>query len=302
MQIFKMFLTTLALVTSQASFSQTSAPDASESYIPHFTLAFITIDCAPDAVYTTATGINNAGKVVGNCATNSLHGYEWTPGTVRHVDFPRAAATGAADINSLGEVAGIYDLITNGNAHGFQLDKSGYTTIDASGAIQTVVIGTNTFGEMVGYWNDKNYNIYGFLYSKGAFTPISVPGSLYTIPNGLNSSAVVGSYRTSTTSYAFMLQGGVLTSFDFPGAMFSYAYSINTSGEVIGLYEDSKFQYHGFLWRDGAFVETFDLQDGAMMADGYTRLSLNDMRQIVGTYVDDKGIRHGFLANLPKLN
>ena len=299
MPTLRIFLITLLVVATQVCFAQ-NAPDAIQPSIPHFTLTFKTIDCVHGATYTTATGINNAGQVVGSCA--GLHGYRWTPNSIRSIDFPGAAATFAADINSLGEIIGTYESAAGSPAQGFQLNKGIDTTIDASGAFQTALTGINTFGEMVGYWNDKEYNTYGFLYSKGTFTPISVPGSLATFPKGLNSSAIVGSYSTSTALHAFLLQGGVLTSLDFPGAIFSDAHSINESGEVIGIYEDIDFQEHGFLWQGGAFVATFDLQNATMQDDAFTRLSLNDKGQIVGSYSDSKGVHHGFLANLPKLN
>ena len=54
--------------------------------------------------------------------------------------------------------------------------------------------------------------------------------------------------------------------------------------------------------RAGPFVETFDLQNGILQDDAYTRLRLNDKGQIVGMYSDARGVHHGFLADLPKLN
>ena len=291
----RIFLIALLVVTAQAGFSQTN-----DSSIPHLTLTFKTIDCAQGAIYTTATGINNAGQVVGDCA--GLHGFRWTPNSIESIDFPSAANSRAADINSFGEIVGTYNSTIGSYSQGFQVNKGTYATIDATGAVQTVVIGINGAGATVGYWNDQNYNIYGFLYGNGTFTPISVPGSLGTTPKGLNSSTIVGSYVTSTALHGFLLQGGIFTALDFPGAIFSDAHSINASGKVIGIYEDSNFQYHGFLWEGGAFVATFDLRNQILQDDSFTRLSLNDKGQIVGTYPGAKGVHHGFIATLPKLN
>jgi len=288
----------LLVVRGQFSLSQIAA-DAGAPPISHLTLAFKTIDCAQGAIYTAATGINNAGQVVGDCA--GLHGFRWTPNSIKSIDFPGAANTRATDINSFGEIVGTYNSTIGSYSQGFQVNKGIYATIDATGAVQTVVIGINGAGATVGYWNDQNYNIYGFLYSNGTFTLISVPGSLGTTPKGLNSSTIVGSYVNSTALHGFLLKGGGFTTLDFPGAIFTDAHSINASGQVIGIYEDSDFQEHGFLWQGGAFVATFDLQNQILQDDSFARLSLNDKGQIVGTYPDAKGVHHGFLTDYKKL-
>ena len=292
-------------VSSQIGWSQKSGADSSQPSIPHVTLTFTTIDCGSGAAYTTATGINNSGVVVGGCgrANGSLdNGYERFSGMIRRIDVPGTAATNATDINSSGEIAGIADLTTSSGAQGFLLKDGAYTTIDDTAGIQTVVTGINTAGATVGYWNDNHSNTHGFVYENGTFIPVSVPGCTILIPKGLNSSTIVGQCITSSERYAFLKQGRSFTNLKFPGALSTNAHSIDASGEVIGLYEDSSFVYHGFLWWHGAFVETFDLQGATLSDDAFTRLSLNDMGQIVGTYEDTRFVQHGFVANLPRLN
>jgi probable HAF family extracellular repeat protein len=301
MQTFPILVMAAAILSTPISFAQSQPQSGVQTSIPHVTLTFTRIDCTPTATYTTASGINNAGQVVGDCGGTA--GYVWTPNSIHPINFPGATATFAADINSNGEIAGIYDAPDRSGARGFLLDGGVYKIIFDAQGVQTVVNGINAAGDMVGFWDDTAFNIHGFVYRAGVFNDITIPGgNLYTIPSGLNASALVGTYSTAGVIHSFLLQGGVVTILEYPGATYSNAYSINTAGEVIGLYEDSDFRFHGFLWQGGRFIETFDLLAGSMVADIYTRLSLNDVGQIVGTYLDEHGARHGFVANLPRLN
>jgi probable HAF family extracellular repeat protein len=121
----------------------------------------------PGARNTIATGINDAGQIVGqyDLGTPGVRpGYLYangvfTPLNVGYVD--------TAAINNAGQIAGTFEDATG--QHGFLLTGSDLTIIDVPGASNTYVGGINDSGEVVGYWN-----VNGVPGSHG-FVAVSVP-------------------------------------------------------------------------------------------------------------------------------
>jgi uncharacterized membrane protein len=69
---------------------------------------------------------------------------------------------------------------------------------------------------------------------------------------------------------------GTYTQIDYPGAIATAAYGIDTAGDLVGWYEDSSSNVHGFLLSGGTYA-TIDY------AGGITQLfGINDRGQIVG--------------------
>jgi probable HAF family extracellular repeat protein len=83
---------------------------------------------------TAATGINNAGQIVGYYYGKGLdpgtHGFLYSGGTYTELNDPLAInGTFAEGINALGQIVGYY-VDVNGNAHGFLYSNGQYTTLD----------------------------------------------------------------------------------------------------------------------------------------------------------------------------
>jgi uncharacterized membrane protein len=83
---------------------------------------FTTFD-VPGMDFTSPTGINNAGQIVGFYATNKdpdflFHGFVLSKGVFTTVDFPDAHETQVLSINAKGEIVGAY-FDANGDQHGF---------------------------------------------------------------------------------------------------------------------------------------------------------------------------------------
>jgi probable HAF family extracellular repeat protein len=76
-----------------------------------------------------------------------------------------------------------------------------------------------------------------------------------------------------------------------PGATNTTAEGINTSGQIVGVYNDSRGEVHSFLYAAGAFTP-FDMP-GAVATEAY---GINTSGQIVGLYADSSRGQHGFLA------
>ena len=92
-----------------------------------------------------------------------------------------------------------------GGRHGAQAAASfTFTTIDVPGASETLPIGINSRGQIVGTYRDST-GVHGFLYDGGVFTPIDVPGASATLAFGITPSGqIVGFYSDSTGQHGFL--------------------------------------------------------------------------------------------------
>ena len=113
------------------------------------------LSLGPNA-FTIASGINNAGLVVGSFGIlgTANHGFLYNPngGTFTTLDDPLAGARGtvAYGINDAGEIVGSYYDASN-RAHGFLYSGGTYITLDDPSAIgDTRAFSINDAGEIVG--------------------------------------------------------------------------------------------------------------------------------------------------------
>jgi len=210
---------------------------------------------APNAVYTSATSINNAGSVTGGYTTGSccLHGYiRDADGTSTSFDVMSAELTAPLSINNRGAVTGYY--ATSGADHGFIRDAGGTIT---------------------------------------SFNPVG-GGSARVVPESINDSGTVaGWYQAGFSIHAFIRDaGGTITIFDVLGSQpgSTEAHSINNAGQVTGAYVAGG--YHGFIRdADGTFT-SFDVPGSGR---GTTPFSINNHGEVTGSYADQMGNTHGFI-------
>src|SRR4029077_8689079 len=110
--------------------------------------AFRTID-VPGASDTQATGINNAGQIVGTFFDGTTHGFVYAGGTFTTIDVPDADVftgfiNGVNGINDTGHVVGATGFFTS--SHGF-LDVNGtFSPVDVPGAMATLPSNINNAG------------------------------------------------------------------------------------------------------------------------------------------------------------
>ncbi|HEY1838350.1 MAG TPA: hypothetical protein VGG36_11875 [Rhizomicrobium sp.] len=170
------------------------------------------------------------------------------------------------------------------------------TTFDAPGADDTVAVGINASGVVVGYYVAKHE--YGFVRSaKGTFTKFSAKASAPTYPEAVNNNgAIVGSYEdnvSSGISHGFVrAANGTIALFDPPGSVFTTPMAINSHGAVVGYYNDDKQIPHGFLRGAGGKITTIDF---AGAKRGTEIWCINKKGAVAGDYIDNKGAYHGFV-------
>jgi hypothetical protein len=149
-------------------------------------------------------------------------------------------------INDNGDVVGWYTLPNSSNNHGFLRHNGSFTTIDYPGATDTVLVGINKAGTIVGN-EDTNY---GFIYKNGTFSLYSAPNR-GTLPNyfstllGINNlGQFVGEEQSGDYLQGFWVNGND-ADFLEPNSYFSNnnVASINGRGDIVGCLNQS----NGFI-------------------------------------------------------
>jgi uncharacterized membrane protein len=107
--------------------------------------------------YQGATGINNAGDIVGYFDT---HGFLDKAGAFTQIDVPGATGTFPSAINRFGHIVGWYGDATG--RHGFLHQGDTFTPLDVPGATDTEAYGINSFGHIVGWYIDPSGKRHGF--------------------------------------------------------------------------------------------------------------------------------------------
>ena len=165
-----------------------------------------------------------------------------------------------------------------------------WTTLDASGAYETLALGLNDADQVVGYYSDGT-GTHGFLFDDGFFTTLdAAPPGYYTLAAAINATGeVAGVFTDDLGSHGFVYDGGNYTVFDPPSSMLLTVNSINDAGEVVGYYLDGG-GFHGFLYNGSISVQL----DGSSTSAYTIATDINDAGEVTGYYIDDAG-QHGFI-------
>jgi probable HAF family extracellular repeat protein len=150
----------------------------------------------PDAIFVEATGINNAGVIVGfyRGPDFSAHGFILQDGIYTTYDYPGAQFTLLTRINNRGQITG-FGLDPDGHRRGSVLQNGTTTTIEVPGSMNTRALGINHHGQVVGYYDDEDFVAHGFLFKNGVYTTLDFPGALDTVLYDINDQGVIcGTY------------------------------------------------------------------------------------------------------------
>jgi len=256
---------------------------------------FTTID-VPGAVFTSASGINPRGDIVGSYTdgTGRAHGFLLRDDQFTTIDFPGSAFTEAWGIGPEGEVVGDYRNAgePSVNSHGYMRTKKGAFVpvndpphnvraqrILPDGTIMGCRHDNDTFGSMK-----------GIVIRHGVITEID---KLASMENGATPDGrrIVGFYfnLAANRNEGFLIDDGDFTPLVVPGSTGTSAWDMNPAGEIVGVY--TKAGVHGFVLRDEVYVPVDFPGATATRAFG-----INARGDVVGNYVA-AGQTHGYLAS-----
>ena len=257
---------------------------------------FTTID-VPNALSTSASGINPRGDIVGSYvdANRRAHGYLLRDGVFTTIDFPGAAGTEARGIGPSGDIVGTYWLPGEPavNVHGYVLTKHGeFVAVNYPGHINTIAQRILPDGTILGcrHDNDMMASMKGVVITRSDSVEMSEFASM-TNGGTPDHRRTVGLYTNMMMGRqeGFLVDDGVFTPLVVPGSMLTAAWDINPAGEIVGVYRNAA-GIHGFLLLDDSYT-SIDIP-GATITRAF---GINPGGDIVGTYVAG-GKTHGFLG------
>jgi len=158
----------------------------------------------------------------------------------------------ALDVNSAGQVVGIYD--DGGGRHGFLYDSGVYSDLFPPGWTETWAWAVDESGRAAGYGKNGGVNK-GWVYSSGSYTTLLPPGWTEAQARDMSDRGhVVGSGMVGGVSTGFLYRIGSsgYTAILPPGWSSAQAVSVSNSGEVAGAGNDGA-QEKAFSWKDGVY-------------------------------------------------
>jgi uncharacterized membrane protein len=214
-----------------------------------------------------------------------------TNGDSKTIDFHGAIWTVSNDINSKGDIVGVYQGAKN-KVHGYLLSDGNFKTIDYPDASLTRAFGINARGDIVGVYDDSH----GFLLREGIFTSIDFPGAVYTDAWGINSSGDIGGSYSIDGFYlhAYLLtrRGEYIPLEPNLHQTDAMIHGINSRGDMVGCWWDTEGMMHGLLWK-GEFYRSVDFPGPIIESMSYRS---NEQGWMAGYYTDTAQKGHGFLA------
>jgi probable HAF family extracellular repeat protein len=190
-----------------------------------------------------ASGINNAGQIVGDLATEPAsprQAFLWTAGAVADLVTLGGASSEARAINDSGQIVGTVHL--EGSAmHAFLYSGTGLTDLGTLGGKNSVAYGIDNAGEVVGTSQTAENGVrHAFLNRQGGMTDLGTLGGNESQANGINDSGwIVGWSRTAGGGQrAFLWRTGRMVDLNSlisagAGIWLEEATAINGAGEIV---------------------------------------------------------------------
>ena len=189
----------------------------------------------------------------------------------------------------------------NGSAvtfHGYILEHPNFIAFDVTDTLDTIPLGINNVGDVVGTVILSDARQPAFLSLRGSVTTFEVPDATATLAYQLNTSNQIAGYYVDpsgvTHGYTRDQLGNLTFPIDAPGSTGTLLLGNNDLNWGVGRYTDASGATHGLFFITPDNILTFDYP-------GSTFTSLNGINKqgfICGYYLDAAGIFHGIWAKL----
>jgi probable HAF family extracellular repeat protein len=295
-------LVSFAVGSTASAWAQTDVPDTKYTFTTFYPGG------VEDGIHGSATGIDNAGDVVGIYLKAKVYtGYErLADGTFSSLSDPGTFATEAVGVNSSGmtivgnicikeecmnKTGGNPPVQRKGctckNYAGFLLKDDAFTQYEFKKVPNTFINGINDNGTIVGYYVPKSTEV-GFIGNGNTISYKGAPTSLNCINDSgtIVGTSTAGAFEADTT-------GKILRALKYPGASSTSANGINKAGTVVGTFVNSKGASHGFLYTKGKYTLLPDPRDAI---SGVSYGGINNSGQLSGSYLDKNNDLWGFVA------
>jgi hypothetical protein len=212
----------------------------------------------PGSDVTLPFGINDHGDVVGEIVLpppdgNIIHtirrAFLYRHGQFSSLNDPEAPQDERAlGIANDGTIVGLY-FDDFGLSHGFTRKDGLFQTVDAPGADEGGLVGTNDVGGMIGNGSNDTSE-FDFVVTRGQFTNVVLPDSLHQLRGINNQYVMVGDFQEQIPdptrkggllprNHGIVIANGQLIVVDAPfeGAHDTSLLGINDRGDIIGIFE-----------------------------------------------------------------
>ena len=244
-------------------------------------------------------GVNNFGTVVGG-TFSFYHGTE-PPAFIRYSDGSikifryHELETTFSRRNSQGVTIGYYTGPA-GHTHGIVMHASKVVTFNYPNASDTVPLGINKWGTIVGQYSlPGSIRTHGFEYKNGKFHTIDFPGAANSFLSSINDNGVmIGSeLKGSGAVYqGFLLKNGAFTTIKDPKATgATFPYDINNTGTIVGNYFLGVLG-DAFMYSNGVFKD-IKVPNAQPTANVF---GINDHNEVTGQVYTSDG-SSGFIAH-----
>jgi hypothetical protein len=206
------------------------------------------------ALSTQATGINNAGEIVGSYhpAGGEWQGFSFSGGVFSNVNAFGNVYNIPYGVSNNGEIVGTAGDFTA--VQGYSYSGGVFTAIDAAAypANTTIANGVNSSGAIVGISGPSASGdlANSFLDVGGVFTAIAMPGESVTFASGINDAGIIVGGASSdgfVTGPGFIDDHGVFTAINVPGATSTVLAGINNLDQIVGQYVDQNGNIEAFV-------------------------------------------------------
>jgi probable HAF family extracellular repeat protein len=283
-------LASLLLVTAILAGACRPRADQADPERPY---AFTTLEY-PGATATVASGINDAGDVVGwYVADEVMRGFLYRDGTYTSVEYPGAVRTQISGIGADGTLVGAYRLAGEPPVafHPFLRTPAGeFRDLGhpdhAYGMIQRVL----PDGTLIGCYHgdDTTSSMFAIAIVDGELTVYDVAGSMYTGATP-DRSRMVG--ILAIEGRVFLAEGDRITHLEAPGSRMTEAWDMNAAGVIVGVQVDADETARGFVHENGRWTTIMVPESRTTIAFG-----INTHGHIVGGWEDANGTSRGYLA------